>query len=226
VVVDGARRLKGLLTERDVRFVNTSEGAVASRMTPVESLVTGQGELTMKAAEQIMVQRKVKKLPLVDANGTLIGLITAKDIHRQERLPFATRDAHGRLMVGAAIGATGDFTGRRLVKAHVDVIVIDIARPLGRDKAIDISAKHFPTIELVAGGNGHRQGVSLFPARRQRDGQRHRARRRLHDGIDDQPAFFSCRPLEPRGRRHGALIADGGIKRRRASEALLFAATR
>jgi IMP dehydrogenase len=120
VVIDAARTLKGLLTERDVRFVDTREGTVSSRMTPVEALITGQGELTLKVAEDLMVQRKVKKLPLVDKNGTLIGLITAKDIHRQERLPFATRDAHGRLMVGAAIGATGDFIERaaEFLKAH------------------------------------------------------------------------------------------------------------
>src|SRR5687768_11475333 len=83
VVIDSDRRLKGLLTERDVRFVNTSEGTVASRMTPADALVTGQGELTLKVAEQMMVQRKIKKLPLVDTHGTLIGLITAKDIRRQ-----------------------------------------------------------------------------------------------------------------------------------------------
>src|SRR3990170_3657575 len=69
VVVEGPRRLIGLLTERDVRFVNTREGTVASRMTPVEALVTGQGELTLDVAERLMVERKVKKLPLVDKAG-------------------------------------------------------------------------------------------------------------------------------------------------------------
>src|SRR5262245_39311186 len=64
VVIDGNRQLKGLLTERDVRFVDTRSGSVASRMTPVESLVTGQGELTLDVAEKMMVQRKIKKLPL------------------------------------------------------------------------------------------------------------------------------------------------------------------
>ncbi len=67
VVVDGARKLKGLLTERDIRFVDTSPGTVASRMTPIDQLVVGQGELTLDVAEQLMVQRKIKKLPLVDA---------------------------------------------------------------------------------------------------------------------------------------------------------------
>src|ERR671924_224887 len=71
-VVDDKRRLKGLLTERDVRFIPVDEGTVQSRMTPAESLVKGEGELTLEAAEQTMRERKVKKLPLVDKNGTLI----------------------------------------------------------------------------------------------------------------------------------------------------------
>src|SRR5687768_10795231 len=151
VVVDDNRRLKGLLTERDVRFVPADGGTVAMRMTPVDKLVVGTGELTLEAAERLMIERKIKKLPLVDASGTLIGLITAKDIVRQERLPFATRDAHGRLRVGAAIGAKGDYLERaaELVNAQVDVIVIDIAHghSVVMAQAIDAFRKQFPTTE-------------------------------------------------------------------------------
>ncbi len=186
VVIDADRKLKGLLTERDVRFVNTREGTVESRMTPVGALVTGEGELTLAVAEQLMVQRKIKKLPLVDSHGTLIGLITAKDIHRQERLPFATRDAHGRLRVGAAIGATGDFIERaaELVKAHVDVIVIDIAHghSIVMGKAIDAFRKAYPGARAGRRQRRHRRGREVSRrARRQRREGRHRARRRLHD---------------------------------------------
>src|SRR5262245_19653241 len=129
VVMDEKRRLLGLLTERDMRFVPPDAGTVATRMTPVDRLVVGRGELSLEAAEQIMTERKVKKLPLVDGDGTLVGLMTAKDILRQERLPFATRDGQGRLRVGAAIGAKGDYLklAAELVQAGVDVIVIDIA---------------------------------------------------------------------------------------------------
>ena len=231
VVVDGARRLKGLLTERDVRFVNTRDGTVASRMTPAESLITGQGELTLKAAEEMMVRRKVKKLPLVDANGTLIGLITAKDIHRQERLPFATRDAHGRLMVGAAIGATGDFIERaaELVKAHVDVIVIDIAHghSVVMAKAIDAFRKSFPAIELVAGNVATASGVKFLAEHGVNavkvgigPGGGCTTRLTTSFGVPQLQALFES--------RQGAgddvpLIADGGIKRHGAIlEALLF----
>ncbi|HUQ89763.1 MAG TPA: IMP dehydrogenase [Vicinamibacterales bacterium] len=231
VVIDGARMLKGLLTERDVRFVNTKAGTVASRMTPVDALITGQGELTMKAAEDLMVQRKVKKLPLVDKNGTLIGLITAKDIHRQERLPFATRDSHGRLMVGAAIGATGDFIERaaELLKAHVDVIVIDIAHghSIVMGKAIDAFRKSFPHVELVAGNVATAEGVKFLAERGVNavkvgigPGGGCTTRLTTSFGVPQLQALYES--------RIGAgdkvpLIADGGIKRHGAIlEALLF----
>ncbi|HEX6162250.1 MAG TPA: IMP dehydrogenase [Vicinamibacterales bacterium] len=231
VVVDGDRRLKGLLTERDVRFVNTREGAVASRMTPVDALVTGQGELTLKVAEQMMVERKIKKLPLMDKAGTLIGLITAKDIHRQERLPFATRDSHGRLRVGAAIGATGDFIERaaELVKAHVDVIVIDIAHghSVVMAKAIDTFRKSFPDVELVAGNVATAEGVKFLAERGVNavkvgigPGGGCTTRLTTSFGVPQLQALYECRV--------GAgdsvpLIADGGIKRHGAIlEALLF----
>jgi IMP dehydrogenase len=230
VVVDGSRRLKGLLTERDVRFVHTREGSVASRMTPVEQLITGQGELTLDDAEQIMVRRKIKKLPLVDANGILIGLITAKDIHRQERLPFATRDAHGRLMVGAAIGATGDFIERaaELVKAQVDVIVIDIAHghSIVMAKAIEAFRKSFPSVELVAGNVATADGVKFLSERGVNavkvgigPGGGCTTRLTTSFGVPQLQALYECRA----GAGDVPLIADGGIKRHGAIlEALLF----
>jgi IMP dehydrogenase len=230
VVIDGSRRLKGLLTERDVRFVNTREGAVASRMTPIESLITGRGELTLGVAEQIMIERKIKKLPLVDNNGTLIGLITAKDIHRQERLPFATRDAHGRLMVGAAIGATGDFIERavELVKAHVDVIVIDIAHghSVVMGKAIESFRQSFPAIELVAGNVATAEGVRFLAERGVNavkigigPGGGCTTRLTTSFGVPQLQALYESRV----GAGDVPLIADGGIKRHGAIlEALLF----
>jgi IMP dehydrogenase len=230
VVIDGARRLQGLLTERDVRFVNTREGTVASRMTPLAALVTGQGELTLKAAEALMVQRKIKKLPLIDHSGTLIGLITAKDIHRQERLPFATRDAHGRLMVGAAIGATGDFIERaaELVKAQVDVIVIDIAHghSVVMGKAIETFKKSFPQIELVAGNVATAEGVRFLAERGVNaikvgigPGGGCTTRLTTSFGVPQLQALYEC----GRAATGVPLIADGGIKRHGAIlEALLF----
>ena len=97
-----------------------------------------------------MVQRKVKKLPLVDAAGVLTGLVTARDLTRQRQRPFATRDAQGRLMVGAAIGATGDYLERasELVRAGVDVLVIDIAHghSVVMDRALREFRRMFPDV--------------------------------------------------------------------------------
>jgi IMP dehydrogenase len=230
VVVDEGRRLKGLLTERDLRFVDTSGESVASRMTPVDALVTGSGELSLAEAERIMVQRKVKKLPLVDPHGILVGLITAKDIHRQERLPFATRDAHGRLRVGAAIGASGDFLERaaELVKAEVDVIVIDIAHghSVVMARAIDAFRAQYPEVELVAGNVATADGVRFLAERGVNaikvgigPGGGCTTRITTSFGVPQVEALYECA-------RAGAsvpLIADGGIKRHGAIlEALLF----
>ena len=237
VVVDAARRLKGLLTERDVRFVDTSDATVASRMTPVDALITGAGELSLAVAERMMVERKVKKLPLVDQSGTLIGLITAKDIHRQERLPFATRDAHGRLRVGAAIGATGDFIERatELVKAHVDVIVIDIAHghSIVMAKAIDSFRQSFPDTELVAGNVATAEGVTFLAERGVNavkvgigPGGGCTTRLTTSFGVPQLQALYECATLvgpAEAGHHTVPLIADGGIKRHGAIlEAMLF----
>ena len=233
VVVEGPRRLKGLLTERDVRFVNTREGTVASRMTPIEALVTGQGELTLDVAERLMVERKVKKLPLVDKSGTLIGLITAKDITRQERLPFSTRDTHGRLRVGAAIGATGDYLERaaELVNSQVDVIVIDIAHghSVVMAKAIDAFRKDFPDVELVAGNVATAEGVRFLVERGVNavkigigPGGGCTTRLTTSFGVPQLQALWEC-SVAAHGPHPVPLIADGGIKRHGAIlEALLF----
>ena len=232
VVVDEQRRLKGLLTERDVRFVDTTHGDVGSRMTPAAALVVGRGELTLAAAERIMVERKVKKLPLVDDQGALIGLITAKDIYRQERLPFATRDGHGRLRVGAAIGATGDFLERaaELVKAHVDVIVIDIAHGHSTvmAKAIDAFRQNFADVELVAGNVATADGVRFLAERGVNaikvgigPGGGCTTRLTTSFGVPQLQALVECR--QGAGDHGVPLIADGGIKRHGAIlEALLF----
>jgi IMP dehydrogenase len=136
VVVDQENRLVGLLTERDARFVS-SEMLVSERMTPRSSLVVHAGSISLGETEQVMRERKIKKLPLVDSSGKLVGLITAKDLLNQKRHPFATRDDHGRLRVAAAVGATGDYLERadELLRAGADVLVIDIAH--GHSEVMD-----------------------------------------------------------------------------------------
>ena len=233
VVVDDTRRLKGLLTERDVRFVPADETTVGARMTPLEQLVVGQGELTLEAAERLMKERKIKKLPLVDSGGTLIGLITAKDIVRQERLPFATRDAQGRLRVGAAIGAKGDYLERaaELIRAGVDVIVIDIAHghSIVMARAIEAFRARFGDFELVAGNVATAEGIRFLTDRGVNavkvgigPGGGCTTRITTSFGVPQIEALVECRLAA--GKRPGVpLIADGGVKRHGAIfEALLF----
>lgn len=168
VVVDGARRLLGLLTERDVRFVSGT-ARVADRMTPARQLRVHEGPIGIEEAERVMVAHKVKKLPLIDRAGRLLGLITARDIVKHRQQPFATRDAQGRLRVGAAIGATGDYLERaaELIRAEVDVIVIDIAHghSVVMANAVEQFRQRFGDVELIAGNVGTGEGARFLAER-------------------------------------------------------------
>ena len=192
VVIDDRRTLQGLLTERDLRFVDDAPGrtTVASRMTPLERLVLHVGPVSSEQAARIMVERKVKKLPLVDRDGVLIGLITAKDILKQQRLPFGTRDEQGRLRVAAAIGATGDYLERaaELVRTGVDVIVIDIAHghSVVMERAVRAFRGRFGEFELVAGNVGTADGPISVRSGRQWHQGRDWSGRRMHDSCVDE----------------------------------------
>lgn len=130
-VVDADRRLLGIITNRDLRFIPTDEWAtrtVAETMTPMP-LVTGPAGIGPEEAAALLAQHKVEKLPLVDDDNRLVGLITVKDFVKSEQYPLATKDDAGRLRVGAAIGYWGDARQRAgaLVEAGVDVLVSDTA---------------------------------------------------------------------------------------------------
>jgi IMP dehydrogenase len=229
-VVDAGGRLVGLLTQRDVRFVRP-EVAVSERMTPRASLVVHEGPIALADAERLMVARKIKKLPLVDANGRLIGLVTAKDIIKHEQLPFATRDDHGRLRVGAAIGATGDYLERaaEVLKAGADVLVVDIAHGHSdvMERALLEIRKRFPAAELVAGNVATAEGARFLVERGVNaikvgigPGGGCSTRMTTNFGIPQVEALVRCRLAA--GDRV-PLIADGGIRRDGSiAEALLF----
>ena len=232
VVVDGERRLRGLLTERDIRFVERSGARVSDRMTPVERLVVHKGRLSHEDAARLMVEQKIKKLPLVDGDGRLLGLITSRDIKRQQQLPFATRDSHGRLMVGAAIGATGDYLERaaELIAAGADVLVIDIAHghSIVMERALAQFRKQFGDVELIAGNVATAEGTR-FLIERGADGVKVgigpgggcTTRITTSFGVPQVQALVECRTAL--GESGVGLIADGGIKRHGAlAQALLF----
>jgi IMP dehydrogenase len=221
VVVDGGRTLRGLLTERDVRFVSRA-AKVSDRMTPLDRLVVFKGDHAgLDEAERVMIERKVKKLPLVAGDGSLAGLITAKDIIKQRRLPFATRDSQGRLRVGAAIGAKGDFLERaaELIKVGVDVLVIDIAHGHSTvmATAIEQFRKRFGDFELVAGNVGTAEGAT-FLAERGVDGIKVgigpgggcTTRMTTSFGVPQLQALVECRQAVGDAM---PLVADGGVKR-------------
>jgi IMP dehydrogenase len=167
-VVDDRHRLVGLLTERDARFV-AGDTPVADRMTPRDRLVVHTGSISLAEAERVMVDRKVKKLPLVEADGTLRGLVTARDLVKHRQHPFATRDAQGRLCVGAAVGATGDYVERaaEVLRAGADAIVIDIAHghSVVMERAIEILRARHPDVDLVAGNVATAEGAAFLADR-------------------------------------------------------------
>jgi IMP dehydrogenase len=221
VVVDDRRRLQGLLTTRDLRFVDRAQGTVADRMTPRARLIVQTGTPDLAAAEEVVRAQKIKKLPLVDKDDTLLGLITAKDLVHQRQLPFATRDEQGRLRVGAAIGAKGDYLERaaELIRAGVDVIVIDIAHAhsVVMARAIETFRKHFDGIQLVAGNVATADGTRFLLERGVNGikvgigpGGGCTTRLNTNFGVPQVQALVECREAAD-GRV--PLIADGGVRR-------------
>ena len=127
-VVDGDGKLCGILTNRDIRFLNTYDIPIAEVMTK-ENLVTGKVGTTLEEAQSILRARKIEKLPLVDDKGYLRGLITIKDIEKAIKYPHAAKDPQGRLLCAAAIGVTKDVLQRAeaLLAAGADALVLDSA---------------------------------------------------------------------------------------------------
>src|SRR5437016_2345327 len=155
-------RLVGILTNRDLRFETRFDIPIDSVMTK-KNLITVPVGTTLEEAEKILHQHRVEKLLVVDNAYNLKGLITVKDIQKKLKYPNAAKDAQGRLRVGAAIGATGDFLERaeELVKESVDVLAIDSAHGhSGRvlDAVKSVKSK-FPDIDLIAGNVGTFDGA-------------------------------------------------------------------
>jgi len=127
-IVDKSRRLVGILTNRDLRFVENTSRLISEVMTST-NLITAPKGTTLEDAERILQQHRIEKLPVVDEHGVLCGLITFKDIQKKRRYPNACKDEHGRLRVGAAVGVTPETLDRvaSLIEAGVDVIIVDTA---------------------------------------------------------------------------------------------------
>lgn len=153
-ITDDRGVLLGIITNRDVRFEDNVEKDIDDVMTK-ENLVTAKQDISMDEALEILKTYKIEKLPLVDENNHLKGLITIKDIEKSIEFPDSAKDKQGRLLVGAAVGVTQDVLERieALVKAKVDVIVIDTAHghSLGVLRTVEMIKSHYPDLQLIAG---------------------------------------------------------------------------
>jgi IMP dehydrogenase len=219
-IVDG-QRLTGILTNRDLRFETDLNKRVSSLMTGRERLITAPIGTSLDEAEKLLQQHRIEKLLVVDKQGKLKGLITVKDIQSRKRFPSASKDRHGRLLVGAAIGVAHDTPQRAeaLIEAGVDLLVVDTAHGHSRGviQTVELVKKQFPEIEIIAGNIATPEGaedlikagadaikVGIGP------GSICTTRIVAGTGVPQVTAIMSCAEI---CRRYNVpLIADGGIK--------------
>jgi IMP dehydrogenase len=153
-IVDGQGRLVGIITNRDLQFERNLDQPIREAMTK-DKLITAPVGTGLDEAERILARHRIEKLPVVDAQGVLKGLITVKDIFKRREHPLANKDQHGRLRVAAAVGGGADAVARAksLVGAGVDVIVVDSAHghSEGVLATVDQLRESYPDIQLVAG---------------------------------------------------------------------------
>jgi IMP dehydrogenase len=153
-IIDSQGKLEGIVTNRDLRFEKDLDRPIAEVMT-VDNLITVKEGTSLEEAEGILQTHKIEKLPVVDAENTLVGLITFRDITKHTTKPIANKDSYGRLRVAAAVGVTGDVLERTaaLVKSDVDAIIIDTAH--GHTKGVVEVLKQvksqFPDLDVVVG---------------------------------------------------------------------------
>ncbi len=164
-IVEDDGTLVGIITNRDLQFETDLDRPVATLMT-CKGLITAPEGTTLTEAEQILHQHRIEKLPVVDGNGKLRGLITVKDIFKRRQFPNACKDEHGRLRVGAAIGAgKADLArARALVESGVDFLVVDTAHghSEGVLRAVARVREAFPDQDLVAGNVGTAEGADAL----------------------------------------------------------------
>ncbi len=160
-IVNG-EMLVGILTNRDLRFVDHHDRRVSDYMTK-DSLVTARIGTTLEDAEKILQRHKVEKLPVVDTAGKLRGLITYKDIQKKKKYPNACKDERGRLRVGAAVGVKSETVDRveALAKAGADLVIVDTAHghSSGVIQMVKKLKSKFPQLQLVAGNVGTKEGT-------------------------------------------------------------------
>lgn len=214
------KELVGILTNRDLRFLTDFATPIAEVMTK-EDLITAPANTTLDQASLILRGHKIEKLPLIDENGKLSGLITIKDIEKLAKYPNSAKDSYGRLLVAASVGITNDTFDRveALVEAGVDAIVVDTAH--GHSKgvldAVSSLRKSFPSLDIIAGNVATGQAArALFEAGADvvkvgiGPGSICTTRVVAGVGVPQITAIYDCASV---AREYGkTIIADGGIK--------------
>jgi IMP dehydrogenase len=219
-VVSSDKKLMGIVTNRDLRFVTDLDRTLGSVMTS-ENLVTAPMGTDLAEAERLLQNYKVEKLPIVDKKGTLVGLITFKDIEKKKNFPNACKDSFGRLRVGAAVGISLDTLERTkaLVDAGVDIITVDTAH--GHSEGVLAMVrnirKEFPELDLIAGNIAtadaakalHKAGADVVKVG---VGPGSICTTRIVTGVG-VPQLSAVMEVASYTRKNGlGLIADGGIK--------------
>lgn len=164
-IVDDHKKLIGILTNRDLRFETNLDRPVTDLMTTT-NLITAPIGTDLTQAKEILQKNKIEKLPVVDNDNNLVGLITYKDIMKVQNYPNACKDSYGRLVVGAAVGVTNDMLERvaALVKVDVDAITVDTAH--GHSKgvldAIQTIKQHYPDLQVIGGNVATGEGATAL----------------------------------------------------------------
>ena len=154
VPITEGKKLVGIITNRDLKFETDFTKKIKECMTS-EGLITAEEGITLEEAKKILANSRKEKLPIVDKEGNLTGLITIKDIEKQIKYPLAAKDSQGRLLCGAAVGVTANILERvdALVKKHVDCIVIDTAHGHSANvlKVVKMVRDAYPDLQIIAG---------------------------------------------------------------------------
>ncbi|MEN9839420.1 MAG: hypothetical protein RL177_899 [Bacteroidota bacterium] len=219
-VVSADKKLMGIVTNRDLRFVTDLDRTLGSVMTS-ENLITAPMGTDLAEAERLLQNYKVEKLPIVDNKGILVGLITFKDIEKKKNFPNACKDSFGRLRVGAAVGISPDTLDRTkaLVDAGVDIVTVDTAH--GHSEGVLAMVrnirKEFPELDLIAGNIAtadaakalHHAGADVVKVG---VGPGSICTTRIVTGVG-VPQLSAVMEVASYTRKNGlGLIADGGIK--------------
>ncbi|MBN2004806.1 MAG: IMP dehydrogenase [Anaerolineae bacterium] len=221
-ITEANNRLVGILTNRDFRFVNPEDYHLpVTEFMTAEDIVSAPPDITLEEAKQLLHKHRIEKLTLIDANGILKGLITVKDIEKARDFPLATKDAQGRLIVGAAVGVGDDLETRLelMTASGLDVVVIDTAHghSAGVLRAIRRIRHNWPNLPIIAGNVVTEEGTEALVKAganiiKVGVGAGSICTTRIIAGAG-MPQLTAIRNCVRAAQRHGVtLIADGGIK--------------